>query len=93
MQIEFISAPNPAEVTGVLATVTFEGELSGPAQELDGATGGAVTRAQGAGRFKGGKGTSPYTLGWGEISPFQVWRPGRDPGTLALVPAVLYYLS
>jgi leucyl aminopeptidase len=56
MQIEFISAPNPADVTGVLATVTFEGELSGPAQDLDRVTGGAVARAQGAGRFKAGKG-------------------------------------
>jgi leucyl aminopeptidase len=56
MQIEFISAPSPKDVTGVLATVTFEGELSGPASDLDAATGGAVARAQQHGRFKGGKG-------------------------------------
>jgi leucyl aminopeptidase len=56
MQIEFIGPPKADSVTGVIAAITFEGELSGPAHMLDSAVGGALTRALGQSRFKGGKG-------------------------------------
>ena len=45
MQIEFVSAPKPTEVEGVVATLTFEGEMSSTAQGFDEAAGGALTRA------------------------------------------------
>jgi leucyl aminopeptidase len=56
MQIEFITAPQADSLTGVIAAITFEGELSTPAHGLDQSAGGAVTRALGQGRFKGAKG-------------------------------------
>jgi leucyl aminopeptidase len=56
MQIEFIGAPQVDSVIGAIAAVTFEGELSATARGLDQATAGAIGRALGQGRFKGGKG-------------------------------------
>ena len=58
MQIEFVSAANLDSITGVIAAVAFEGELSAPAQALDQASGGAIGRALAQGRFKSGKGQS-----------------------------------
>jgi leucyl aminopeptidase len=58
MQIEFVDfGPAAGEALTAIAALVFEGPtLSEAAEELDGQTGGAVSRAAAAGRFRGAKG-------------------------------------
>ena len=58
MKIEFVeSVPAAGEALTAIAVLVFEGPtLSEAAEELDGQTGGAVSRAAAAGRFRGAKG-------------------------------------
>src|SRR6185312_14562161 len=58
MQIEFVeSGPAAGEALTAIAALVFEGPtLSEAAEELDRQTGGAVSRAAAAGRFRGAKG-------------------------------------
>ena len=54
MKIEFIPSASVTEAPEAVAVLAFEeGALSGGAEALDAATGGAVRRAVGASRFKG----------------------------------------
>ncbi|MEO6377261.1 MAG: M17 family peptidase N-terminal domain-containing protein, partial [Caulobacteraceae bacterium] len=57
MQIDFVPDHGPTDGAGAaLAVIAFdEAELSAPAQAADAASGGAVTKALAATRFKGGK--------------------------------------
>jgi len=56
MQVEFVPVPKPETVLGAVAAVTFEGELSDAARDLDQASSGAFSRATAGGRFKATKG-------------------------------------
>ena len=60
MEIEFAaSGPVEGEPLSAIAVLAFEGPvLSAPAEALDAATSGAVSRALAGGRFSGAKGQS-----------------------------------
>ncbi|HET9159347.1 MAG TPA: leucyl aminopeptidase [Caulobacteraceae bacterium] len=79
MQIEFISPPKAESVTGVVAAVTFEGELSGPVRGLDQAAGGAITRANSEGRFKGAKGQTLELVAPNGVTAARVVLVGAGP--------------
>ena len=66
MEIEFVAAGAALGEKTALALVVFEGDLmAGAAGQLDGRTGGALSRAVAAGRFTGGKGQVLDVLGAG----------------------------
>ena len=55
MQIAFVPLSNLADLRGAVAVIVFEGDYS-PAARLEAATGGLISRAAAAGRFKGADG-------------------------------------
>ena len=84
MKIAFSEISTPAK--GVIAVgVTEDGTLGATAQALDEESGGALTRALGAGRFKGKQGTStivvaPHGLAVDAVILMGLGQPGKIDG-------------
>jgi leucyl aminopeptidase len=79
MQIEFVSQAGQVE-TSALAVLAYEGGLlSDAAARLDQASGGAIARAQAAGRFTGAKGQCLDVLAPAGVSAGRVLVVGAGP--------------
>src|SRR4051794_25174840 len=80
MDIEFVSPDAPFGAKSAVAVLAFEGvTLSGAAQAVDSALGGAITRAIAAGRFVGKVGQTLELVAPQGLDASRVIVPGGGP--------------